>query len=146
MKGSNIKKKKKYCQFLKWYFVRYSLGPFLFNLFYVRILDYWNWTWFPFLYFWNGSHAIPMKRPFFTKISYHRNVSLAVYLPIFYFSFCQKTNLHLYEQARLSSLLFTFFRRFSIKMYVLCYCVEAAKRREEIKECLTTVKQVFFLY
>ena len=26
-------------------------------------------------------------------------VSLAVYLPIFYFSFCQKTNLHLYKQA-----------------------------------------------
>ena len=30
------------------------------------------------------------RDPFFTKISYHRNVSLAVYLPIFYFSFRQK--------------------------------------------------------
>ena len=29
---------------------------------------------------------------------------------------------------------------------MLCYCVDAAKRREEIKECLTTVKQVFFHY
>ena len=28
--------------------------------------------------------------PFFTKISYHWNVSLAVYLQIFNFSFCQK--------------------------------------------------------
>ena len=27
---------------------------------------------------------------------------------------------------------------------VLHHCVEAARRREEIKECLTTVKQVFF--
>ena len=34
-------------------------------------------------YYWNGSHAIPLQRPFFTKISYHRNVSLAVYWPIF---------------------------------------------------------------
>ena len=49
--------------------------------------------------FWDCSHAIPMQRPYFTKISYHRNVSLAVYLPILYFSFCQKTNLHLYERA-----------------------------------------------
>ena len=30
--------------------------------------------------------------------------SLAVYLPIFYFSFYQKTNLHLYEGARLTLL------------------------------------------
>ena len=29
--------------------------------------------------------------PFSTKLSYHRNVSLAVYSPIFYVSFCQKT-------------------------------------------------------
>ena len=29
---------------------------------------------------------------------------------------------------------------------MLCHCVDAAKRREEIKECLTTVKQVFFHY
>ena len=60
-------------------------------------------------YFWNGSHAVPMQRPFFSpKLSYLRNVSLAVYLPIFYISFCQKTNLHLYKWSRLSSLLFTF--------------------------------------
>ena len=31
-------------------------------------------------------------------------------------------------------------------LYVLCYCVDAAKQREEIKDCLTTVKQVFFSY
>ena len=52
---------------------------------------------------WNGSHTIPMQRPFFTKISYHRNVSLAVFFLSFYFSFCQKTNLHLSKRASLSS-------------------------------------------
>ena len=31
-------------------------------------------------------------------------------------------------------------------MYVLGYCEDAAKQREEIKECLTTVKHVFFSY
>ena len=31
-------------------------------------------------------------------------------------------------------------------LYVLCYCLGAAKRREEIKVCLTTVKQVFFSF
>ena len=56
-----------------------------------------------------GMEATPFlcRDPFFTKITYHRNVSLVVYLPIFYFSFCQK-KLHLYKQARLPSLLFTF--------------------------------------
>ena len=36
---------------------------------------------------------------FLTKFSYHRNLSLAVYLPILFFSFCQKTNtfLNLYS-------------------------------------------------
>ena len=58
--------------------------------------------------FWNGSHAIPLQRPFLPKLSYHRNVSLAGYLPILYFSFSQKTNLHLYKGARLTLLLFTF--------------------------------------
>ena len=29
---------------------------------------------------------------------------------------------------------------------MLRHCVEAARQREEIKECLTTVKQVFFHY
>ena len=29
---------------------------------------------------------------------------------------------------------------------MLCYCVDAAKQGEEIKECLTTVKQVFFYH
>ena len=33
---------------------------------------------------------------FSPKLSYHRIISLAVYLPIFYFSFYQKTNLHCY--------------------------------------------------
>ena len=55
------------------------------------------------------------RDPFFTKISNHRNVSLAVYLSIFYFSFCQKRNLHLYKRARLLSFLFTFSKQF-IKM------------------------------
>ena len=32
-----------------------------------------------------------------TKLSYHRYVNLVVYLPMFHFSFCQKTNLHLYK-------------------------------------------------
>ena len=68
-------------------------------------------------HFWNGSHAIPMQRPFFLpKLSYHRIVSLPVYSQILFFSFCQKTNLHLYKRSRLSLYLFTFFRRFSIKI------------------------------
>ena len=29
---------------------------------------------------------------------------------------------------------------------MLCYCLDEAKQIEEIKECLTTVKQVFFHY
>ena len=29
---------------------------------------------------------------------------------------------------------------------MLRHCLEAARRREEIKECLTTSKQVFFHY
>ena len=36
------------------------------------------------------------------KLSYHINVSLALYLPILNFSLCQKTNLHLYKGARLN--------------------------------------------
>ena len=67
--------------------------------------------------FWNGSHAIPMQRPFFSrKLSYHRNESLFVYSPILNFSFFQKTNLLLYKWSRLLSSLFTFFRRFSIEI------------------------------
>ena len=42
---------------------------------------------------------------FLPKLSYHRNLSLPVYSPILFFSFCQKTNLHLYKQSRLSSYL-----------------------------------------
>ena len=43
------------------------------------------------MYFWNGSHATTLQSVFFSpKLSNHRNVSLAVYLKIFYFSFCQK--------------------------------------------------------
>ena len=42
------------------------------------------------------------------KLSFHRNVSLAVNLPNFYFSFYQKTNFHLYKGARLLVLLFAF--------------------------------------
>ena len=45
---------------------------------------------------------------FSPKLSQYRITSLAVYLPIFYFSFYQKTNLYFYKQTRLS--LFTFFR------------------------------------
>ena len=44
---------------------------------------------------------------FSPKLSYHRIVSLALYLPIFNFSFYQKTNFHLYKGARLTLLLFT---------------------------------------
>ena len=49
-----------------------------------------------------GMAAMPFlcRDPFFTKISYHRNVSLTVYWPILYFSFCQKTNLHLYKRGK----------------------------------------------
>ena len=39
-----------------------------------------------------------------------------VYSSILFFSFCQKTNLHLYKRFRLLSYLFTFFRWFSIKI------------------------------
>ena len=49
---------------------------------------------------WQPCHSYT-ETLFFTKISYHRNVSLAVYLPIFYFSVYQKTNLHLYKWVRL---------------------------------------------
>ena len=42
------------------------------------------------------------------KLSYHRIVSLALYLPILYFSFYRKKNLHLYKGARLTLLLFSF--------------------------------------
>ena len=36
------------------------------------------------IYFWNDSHAIPMQRVWFSpKLSYHRIISLALYLPIF---------------------------------------------------------------
>ena len=54
---------------------------------------------------------------FSTKLSYHRNVSLAVYLPISYFSFYQKTNFLLYKQARLLLLLFIFSVDFSIDLH-----------------------------
>ena len=47
--------------------------------------------------FWMAVMPFLCRDPFFIKISYHRNVSLAVYLPIFYFSFCQKTNFNLYK-------------------------------------------------
>ena len=55
---------------------------------------------------WQSCHY-SAETLFLTKISYNRNVSLAVYLPIFYFSFCQKTNLHLYKWSRLLSYLNT---------------------------------------
>ena len=41
---------------------------------------------------------------FFPKLSYHRNVSLAVYSLILFF--CQKTNLHLYKWSRLKFVYF----------------------------------------
>ena len=44
-------------------------------------------------YFLVGMATMPIlsgETLFFTKISYHRNVSLAVFLPILSFSFCQK--------------------------------------------------------
>ena len=67
--------------------------------------------------FWNGSMPFLCRDlSFLPKSSYHENVSLAVYLPIFFFSFCQKTNLHLYKCSRLSLYLFTFFWRFRIKI------------------------------
>ena len=55
---------------------------------------------------WQSCHSYA-ETLFFTKISYHSNVRLPVYLPIFYFSFCQKTNLHLIKRARLSLFLFS---------------------------------------
>ena len=60
-------------------------------------------------FFWNGSLAIAIQRPFFIpKLSYHRNVSLPVYSPILFFFFLsKKTNLHLYKRSRLSLYLFT---------------------------------------
>ena len=52
------------------------------------------------------------RDPFFTEKSYHRNVSLAVNLLMFLFSFYQKANLHLYKWGRLPLLLFTFANNF----------------------------------
>ena len=61
-----------------------------------------------------GMAAMPFlcRDLFFTKISYHRNVSLAEYLQFSIFLFVKKI-LHLYKRSRLSSSLFTFFRQFS---------------------------------
>ena len=43
-------------------------------------------------------------------------------------------------------LIFTSNLQYKSCLYVLCCCVVAAKQREGIKECLTAVKQVFYLY
>ena len=41
--------------------------------------------------FWNGNHAIPLRGVWFSpKLSFHRNISMDVYLPIFNFSFYRK--------------------------------------------------------
>ena len=58
--------------------------------------------------FWNGSHAIPFlcRDPFFHQNITPQKCMLGCIWPILYFSFCQKTNLHLYKQSRLSTSLF----------------------------------------
>ena len=53
---------------------------------------------------------------FLPKLSYHRNVSLAVYLPIFCLSFYRKTKFYLYKLFRLSLLLFPFSVDFSVDL------------------------------
>ena len=57
------------------------------------------------------------RGPFSPKLSYNRNVSLAVYLPIFNFSFCQKKCICINGPGcrRHCSLLFQWF---SIKIYI----------------------------
>ena len=52
---------------------------------------------------WQACHSYA-ETLLLNQISYHRNVSSAIHLPIFFF-FCQNTNLHLFEIDRLSSLL-----------------------------------------
>ena len=70
--------------------------------------------------FWNDSCAIPMERDMvFTKknnkaksqsqVFYQAPLTETITLPIFYFSFYQKTNLNVYKRARLLLSLFTFF-------------------------------------
>ena len=62
---------------------------------------------------------------FLPKLSHHRNVSLSVYLPIFYFSFCQKTSLHLYKRARLSSslLMLNLCSAIPCNVIIACYSI-----------------------
>ena len=60
--------------------------------------------------FLEWQHAILMQRPFFfAKIIIPWKCKLGCIFANFLFSFCQKTNLHLYKCSRLSSYLFTFF-------------------------------------
>ena len=59
---------------------------------------------------------------FLPKLSYHRIISLAVHLPLFYFSFYQNTNFHLYKWARLPLLLLTFSIAFFCWLSFLIFC------------------------
>ena len=65
---------------------------------------------------------------FLPKLSYQRITRLVIYLPIFFFSFYQKINLHFYKRAWLSSSLFTIFtlrflRAFIILLYICPFCI-----------------------
>ena len=67
--------------------------------------------------FLEWQYAILMQRPFFfAKIIIPWKCKLGCIFANFLFSFCQKTNLHLYKCSRLSLYLFTFFWRFRIKI------------------------------
>ena len=50
---------------------------------------------------WQICLSYAEKFLFYQNYQNHRKVSLAVYSPIIFFSFCQKTNLHFYKRSRL---------------------------------------------
>ena len=65
-----------------------------------------------------GMAVMPLLWRYVGFLSYHRKVSLAVNLPMFLFSFYQKTDLNLYKWARQHLLLFTFCRQFSDDLHM----------------------------
>ena len=61
----------------------------------------------PIKYFWNGSHANPLQRPFFHQNIIPQKCNLGRILANFLFFFLSKTNLHFYKWSGLQLLLFT---------------------------------------
>ena len=83
---------------------------------------------------------------FLLNLSYHRNVSWAVYLPNYYFYICQKTNLHLYKRARLSSSLFVMIIKKSKRILLLSHLITISQLWLSLRRLTNKNKYLIYFF